>query len=493
VDTLLLARSRKSYGVYDCCRELLQGYEAATRAFVEAGGCMKAGGSEEAASTGQQRPRLATDASLGQVMEAEGQTSLDGELNVDCHEGDHDTFQRVMGNFLASSHQEAHALASLCSKALKTYWQLAVFFEDPSGVYPPPQQDSDATEDLVGLIHGLTEAVAKAVTESEFATMRKELELLASGAGSQQSRFGHELLADASDSPEGSGLGQAEASGLGQAEEAASAGSAAGLPSVPSPCCAQQHLDAVALQRLRSFDQPDGVGEEEEQSDVSDWEGAAAVSAVARATVPAAVAAASAVTTIPPAAAAETPATGRACMGQQTCQGLLPLPLPEVPPSPATSLVVSIPDGSPQQAWHLLFTPTADLSPAGPQFHIGQHPLQTLPEVPPLPSTTTSGGGNSSCINAVPTASLQLQQKQQQPQQQPQQQWRQQQDLPTTQGGRERCRKSLSRVVDRVASAALSSLVESADSEGSKASSSHERPLMLAEQLKAEVRRRSLS
>merc|ERR1719492_196920 len=121
---------------------------------------------------------------------------------------------------------------------------------------------------------------------------------------------------------------------------------------------------------------------------------------------------------------------------QQMRQGLLPLPLPEMLGSPATSLEASVPRSSPG-AWQLLFTPTTEASPAEPQFHIGQQPLLPLPEVPPLPSAG-SGGANSSCAIAAPTTPLQSQQ------QQPQQQCRKQQDLPAAPGGRDRCRKSLS-------------------------------------------------
>mmetsp|Transcript_138338 Transcript_138338/g.275742 ORF Transcript_138338/g.275742 Transcript_138338/m.275742 type:complete len:198 (+) Transcript_138338:606-1199(+) len=190
--------------------------------------------------------------------------------------------------------------------------------------------------------------------------------------------------------------------------------------------------------------------------------------------------AATAATAAVPAAAPEKPPDGHNCIshaatieimpGQQTRQSLPPLPLPEVPPSPAASLAAAVPKGSPQ-AWQLLFTPTSELSPAGPQFHVGQQPLLPLPEAPPLPST---GSANSCCIVTVPTPVLQPQQKYQQ------------------HSGRDRCRKSLSRVADRVASAALSGLV-AADLDGNKAPLPHERPVMLAEQLKAEVRRRSIA
>merc|ERR1712008_213202 len=79
-----------------------------------------------------------------------------------------------------------------------------------------------------------------------------------------------------------------------------------------------------------------------------------------------------------PAAAPDNPPAGRAFIslaatsetmpGQQTRQSLVPLPLPEMLRSPATSLEASVPDGSPE-AWQLLFTPTTEVSPAEPQFH----------------------------------------------------------------------------------------------------------------------------
>lgn len=130
---LAAARARKSFGVYESCRELLQGFLSASRS--------------SCASTG----------------------------NPD------DRFQSTLLKFLDRTKQEGRTLAQLCQDVFETYWELAQFFEEPSAVYPPPKNDTDNTEDMFHIFYRLGEAVSKASSGLRALRLREEMSAVRAG------------------------------------------------------------------------------------------------------------------------------------------------------------------------------------------------------------------------------------------------------------------------------------------------------------------------
>lgn len=281
--TLAAAKDRKSGGVHQHCQELLQGYLAmeklaagvpplkkrrraggqqAPRVPLGALNCNNANGSPESS------PEKVTMKMVGSSGENSNTTNALEEL-VDPEDRFHD-YTRA---FFEQSRPQARWIAGLFQDVFETYWDLAVYFEDPNGVFPPPQRESDQTEDLFNIFHHLCESVAKYSKDLLRLGLREEIAV----AESQPTM---PLTGDATG---------AEAAVPG--EQPTGTLQAAGPASDP----AANRLDATALRRLQSArassltrgrgsavsagaDRVAGSsakGDDEDscwQSDVSDWE-----------------------------------------------------------------------------------------------------------------------------------------------------------------------------------------------------------------------------
>lgn len=140
VSVLAAARDRKCSGVSERCQELLSGLLK-----VE----------QQANSVKKQMRKRAV--SSAEASKADGQ-SVSEVLEQDPT----DKFHSRMSEFLKQSRNSASHIAQLHQDVFETYWELAVYFEDPYAVYPPPKTDTDAAQDIFQVFHEFAEAVATA-------------------------------------------------------------------------------------------------------------------------------------------------------------------------------------------------------------------------------------------------------------------------------------------------------------------------------------------
>lgn len=120
---LAAAKARKSSGVLQSCKELLDGFS----------------------HTKRQRDLVPL-------------RRIGANSDIDPR----DRFQAEVSNFCERTRRQARALAQLGSDVFKTYWELAQFFEEPGAVYPPPKNETDTAEDIFLVFHRLGTAVEKA-------------------------------------------------------------------------------------------------------------------------------------------------------------------------------------------------------------------------------------------------------------------------------------------------------------------------------------------
>jgi len=183
-----------------------------------------------------------------------------GEM-VEERDGD-DQFHRHMMTFLTATGPEARALAQLCSKVFKTYWELSVFLEDPRAVFPPPQRESDATEDLFVIMTGFTSSVMK--SRSGLQTIRDDVAagcMLPTPRNPETPRDAGRFLRTPRSLPTRSESSSTLFSESRARTTVPCRSASTGVLLTPT----QGSQDAV-VRRLRDVDR-----DEDEQSDVSDW------------------------------------------------------------------------------------------------------------------------------------------------------------------------------------------------------------------------------
>lgn len=86
-----------------------------------------------------------------------------------------DRFHQRIELFLHSSRSKARYIVMLLRDIFENYWQLAVFFEDPWAVYPPPQRKDDLAEDIFVFFHSFLSEVATASKEVVQLRLREEI------------------------------------------------------------------------------------------------------------------------------------------------------------------------------------------------------------------------------------------------------------------------------------------------------------------------------
>jgi hypothetical protein len=140
VSVLAAARDRKCSGVSERCQELLSGL-------------LKVEQQAKAVKKQRRKPAVSSLHSAGNDKQND-EESLEDDPS--------DKFHTRMQEFLSQSRSCASHIAQLHQDVFETYWELAVYFEDPNAVYPPPKGDSDGTQDIFQVFHDFAEAVANA-------------------------------------------------------------------------------------------------------------------------------------------------------------------------------------------------------------------------------------------------------------------------------------------------------------------------------------------
>jgi hypothetical protein len=214
-----------------------------------------------------------------------------GQVVLPAEEPDpDDVFHERMQQFLEHSRAKARYIATLCKDIFDAYWEVAVFFEDPWAVYPPPsQKETDTSEDLFALLSKLFVDIDATHKEVIRFDLRKEL-------ADAQAPAAQAAESSAADGPAGASQ---QALGNGSVSVPLQ-GSPRMVRNVRTPSPAPQvarsstQLDATALRRLRevrpasvtracsatrgSKESPavrkkaEDYEDDGEQSDVSDWE-----------------------------------------------------------------------------------------------------------------------------------------------------------------------------------------------------------------------------
>jgi len=141
---LAAARDRKSSGVYERCRDLLLGYKETSKV-------------------------------LGRFAASQPSAWRNAGATKDQGKEADETFQRMMQDFLRSSHSEAFQLAQLCRRVFECYWSFAVFCEEPAAIFPPPRQQTDTAQDIFVLFFGFLEAAFDASKKLRVLGLREEI------------------------------------------------------------------------------------------------------------------------------------------------------------------------------------------------------------------------------------------------------------------------------------------------------------------------------
>lgn len=269
---LAAARDRKSSGVFERCRELIMGY---------------AKSSKDKAHVKRHMIQGLPERGIGTAVASEASAQPDPE----------DFFHHRIDAFLAESCQEASRIAQRVREVFRLYWDLAMFFGDPEAVYPPPKSDTDTAQDICLVFYNLGEVVAKVHREVKKMRLREELETAREGGPEAAAAFVEEVHAGG-DVP----LGLRKAS-----SKTSRSANDVSLPSkelvtvpdaplmtppcspskikadskvvsVASPCRSRastvspEKKDNKASLAVRRLKQTAKAQQEEDQSDVSDWE-----------------------------------------------------------------------------------------------------------------------------------------------------------------------------------------------------------------------------
>lgn len=266
---LAAARDRKSSGVFERCRELIMGHAKVSRDKANVKRHMIQG------------PPILLDT---------------GATEASAQPDPEDLFHQRIDAFLADSCQDACRIAERVREVFRRYWDLAIFFGDPEAVYPPPKSDTDNAQDICLVFYNLGEVVAKVNREVKTMRLREELATAREGGPEAAAAFVEEVNA-----------GRDAPLGLRKASKASRSKNDVGLPSrelvtvpdaplmtppcspskakgdaevasVASPCRSRastvspEKKDAQTSLAARRLQWTAKAKQEEDQSDVSDWE-----------------------------------------------------------------------------------------------------------------------------------------------------------------------------------------------------------------------------
>jgi len=81
--------------------------------------------------------------------------------------GRHDGFYTCMAEFVRTSQQSCADMWKLGDEVHEGYYDMSLFFDDVSYVYPPPKDDQEKKRDLFGVLHDFAASTAKARGEIE--------------------------------------------------------------------------------------------------------------------------------------------------------------------------------------------------------------------------------------------------------------------------------------------------------------------------------------
>lgn len=269
ISPLAAARDRKSSGVFERCRELIMGHAKVSRDKANV-----------------KRHMTQVPPGLLDTAATEASAQPDPE----------DLFHERIDDFLAATSQGACRIAERVREVFRLYWDLAIFFGDPEAVYPPPKSDTDSAQDICLVFYNLGDVVAKVHREVKNMRLREELASAREGGPEAAAAFVEEVNA-----------GRDAPLGLRMASKASRSKNDVGLPSrelktvpdaplmtppcspskakgyvevasVASPCRSRastvspEKKDAQTSLAARRLQRTVKVKQEEDQSDVSDWE-----------------------------------------------------------------------------------------------------------------------------------------------------------------------------------------------------------------------------
>lgn len=139
-DVLLLSKAKalKSHTVYHDCVELVQSFHG-MREIVETG-------RYTSRSTGAQ---VRIERRRKTILPSQREAPLD----------DDDRFHERMRAFVDEHLEGVTGIASACYEIFESYKNFAIWFDDLSSVYPPPQNEKDGRADLLAVLHRLAETI----------------------------------------------------------------------------------------------------------------------------------------------------------------------------------------------------------------------------------------------------------------------------------------------------------------------------------------------
>lgn len=260
---LAAARDARSGSCLNHSRELLQGHLSISKDCNVVPRCRR----PKAPSKGGSQ-RTASPCRLIGLPAAPCYTAVGEEVDPD------DYFHQNMYNFLMRSRSEAYELARFCQDVHSMYWQLAVYFEEPAAVYPPPQGDVDKAHDLCAMMCDMAEQISKAHAEVRSFRLREELDAALRGepipsfsiASSRIPTPRQQTMPEPSVSPP---IQVRTAQPQTVARKSSSSNSTSSMG--PSHASEATSRGAVAVRRLRESP-VDCEVDEGKQSDVSDWD-----------------------------------------------------------------------------------------------------------------------------------------------------------------------------------------------------------------------------
>jgi len=142
IDALGKAKNMRSYTVYQDCLELTQSFFR-VRDIIEIG-------KYTSCSTGAQ---VKMEKRRMTMKPASCPKEVEAPIDTD------DRFHDHIKSFVNGHLDEAKAIVRGCYSAFQCYKDLAVYLDDMGSVYPPPRSEQDTKQDLVAVLHRLSEHV----------------------------------------------------------------------------------------------------------------------------------------------------------------------------------------------------------------------------------------------------------------------------------------------------------------------------------------------
>lgn len=155
---LATAKALKSFNVYQDCVDLVQGFMA-VQAICKTGAYPNLAGAQVKMERRRKTRRFGLDG------EAEEEPAIDTD----------DTFHSNAKAFVDDNEDKVKSIGRGCYAFVFLYKELAIFFNHPSALYPPPKDEKDTKEDIVALLWKWAQQIRIHAAEVEQDNLRQLL------------------------------------------------------------------------------------------------------------------------------------------------------------------------------------------------------------------------------------------------------------------------------------------------------------------------------